>query len=79
MIDEINNADEIKKKQLLELIKKHEPEQLGINREVADLSKEYLSQKIVPAKKVEDALHAATATIHEMDALITGLTGILLI
>ncbi|ODS40156.1 MAG: hypothetical protein A7315_09445 [Candidatus Altiarchaeales archaeon WOR_SM1_79] len=71
VIDEINKAYEIKKKRLFELIKKHRPEQLEINQEVIDLSKEYLSQKIIPEKKVEDALHVATATVYEMDALIS--------
>lgn len=45
--------------------------ELYITQEVTDLSKKYISQKIIPAKKVEDALHVAAATVYEMDALIT--------
>lgn len=42
-----------------------------ITQEATNLSKEYISQKVIPEAKVEDALHVAVATVYEMDALIT--------
>lgn len=55
----------------MQLIKEHQLKELNITQEVIDLSKEYISQKIIPKVKVEDALHVAVATVYEMDALIT--------
>lgn len=71
VLNEIDRADERKRAQLMQLIKDHQPKELNITQEVIDLSKEYISQKIIPEVKVEDAIHVAVATVYEMDALIT--------
>jgi len=71
VLNEIDKADEPKKNQLMQLIKEHQPQGLDITSEVTDLSKEYISQRIIPEAKVEDALHVATSTVYEMDALIS--------
>ena len=44
---------------------------MEITQEVVNLSRKYLANKIIPEKKSEDARHAAVATVHEMDALIS--------
>ena len=71
VLNEIDRADEPKKNQLMHLIKECNPQMLDIAQEAIDLSKEYISQKIIPEVKVEDALHVSVATVYEMDALIT--------
>ena len=71
VLNEIDRADERKRAQLMQLIKEHQPKELNITQEAIDLSKEYISQKIIPEVKVEDAIHVAVATVYEMDALIT--------
>lgn len=71
VLNEIDRADEPKKSQLIQLIKGCDPQVLDITQEVTDLAKEYISQKVIPESKVEDALHVAIATVYEMDALIT--------
>ncbi|MFH1962497.1 MAG: type II toxin-antitoxin system VapC family toxin [bacterium] len=71
VLNEIDRADEHKKNQLLGLIKEYRPQELDVNQEVTDLAKEYISQKILPETKVEDALHAATSAVYEMDALLS--------
>ena len=71
VLNEIDRANEHKKDQLMELIKKHQPQELDITQEIADLSKEYIFQRVIPEAKVEDALHVAVSTVYEMDALIS--------
>jgi len=71
ILNEIDKADEAKKNQLMQLIKEHQPQELDITQEITDLSKEYISQGVIPKVKVEDALHVAISTVYEMDALIS--------
>ena len=42
-----------------------------INEEVVALAKKYIAEGVLPENKIEDAIHAAVATIFEMDALIS--------
>lgn len=35
------------------------------------MSKEYISQGIIPKTKIGDALHVAIATVYEMEAIIS--------
>jgi len=44
---------------------------LIIKEEVAELAQKYISEGVLPANKIEDATHAAVATVFEMDALIS--------
>lgn len=71
VLNEIDRADEPKKSQLMALIKGYQPQELDITHEVTDLSKEYISQRIIPGAKIEDSLHVAVSTVYEMDALIS--------
>ncbi|MGR3311558.1 MAG: PIN domain-containing protein [Candidatus Brocadiales bacterium] len=71
IIEEIGRATEEKKHLLLNLIKEYNPKRLIINEEVVVLAQKYISERIFPVEKIEDAIHAAVATIYEMDALIS--------
>ena len=51
--------------------KDYKPNRLIINEEVVELARSYISEGILPREKIEDATHAAVATIFEMDALIS--------
>ena len=68
---EVNKASESKRKELLGLIDKCASVELGTTPEAEDLASKYISRKIVPASKREDALHVGVATVAEVDALIT--------
>lgn len=52
-------------------IKEYDPKRLMINEEVMELGQKYIEEGVFPANKLEDAIHAAVATIYEMDALIS--------
>ena len=71
VIEEINRATDDKKQLLLSIITKYNPKRLIINEEAVELAKIYITEDVLPANKIEDAMHAAVATVFEMDALIS--------
>lgn len=46
-------------------------EEIILTSEMTDLAAQYLSQKVIPQKFEEDALHIAIATVAHADALIS--------
>ncbi len=44
---------------------------LQFNDKIADFAQKIVSDKIIPEKAAEDAIHIAVATIHKMDYLVT--------
>lgn len=71
VIEEIGKADENKKRLLLEKISKVAPTRLTVNEQIVELAKKYIAEDVLPPNKIEDAMHAAVATVFEMDALIS--------
>lgn len=71
VIGKIDRANDKKKLLLLNLIKEYAPKRIIINEEVVELARKYISEGVLPANKIDDAIHAAVATIFEMDALIS--------
>ncbi len=55
----------------MNIIEEHKPNRLIISEAVIELASKYISENVLPANKIEDAIHAAVATIFEMDALIS--------
>ena len=68
---EIERAPEAIRRELSQLINACTPKEIPSNREAEDLAEKYLSKRIVPLQKREDALHIAIATVHELDAVVT--------
>lgn len=71
VLEEISRANEDKRLLLLDVIKNHSPKRLSIGEEIVVLAQKYIAEGILPANKVEDAMHSAIATFFEMDALIS--------
>ncbi len=71
VIEEIGKASENKKQLLLEKISEVSPVRLAVNEQIVELAQKYIAEGVLPSNKVEDAIHAATATVFEMDALIS--------
>jgi predicted nucleic acid-binding protein len=71
VLEEIGRADTSKKAQLLGIISEIHPELLELDEEMTDLAARYVAEGVVPKAKFEDAMHAAVATVYEMDALIS--------
>lgn len=71
VVEEIGKADDNKKKMLLNIIVEYSLHRLIVDEEVAKLAQKYISEGVLPSNKIEDAVHAAVATVFEMDALIS--------
>lgn len=71
VLREIGRADPETRQRLADLLKTHRPTLLAVTEEVAALAAAYLEQGALPRGKAEDAMHAATATVYELDALVS--------
>jgi predicted nucleic acid-binding protein len=71
VISEIAKATKDKERLLLNLIEEYQPYRLAVNEQVIELAYKYISEGALPQNKIEDAVHAAAATVFEMDALIS--------
>lgn len=75
VIDEINKTKDKKKKtDLLGIIRKYNLKIVNI-QEIVDniqsLAQKYITEGVIPEKKIEDALHIAICTILEIDILLS--------
>jgi len=68
---EIRRAPEPKRTQLIEKIRDYEPEELEINEEVESLALNYADAGFVSKRAYDDLLHTATATVNNMDFLVS--------
>jgi predicted nucleic acid-binding protein len=71
VIMEIEKATAEKKRLLLDLIRDYRPNRLMMNEPIMELANKYIFEGALPSNKTEDAIHAATATFYELDALIS--------
>jgi predicted nucleic acid-binding protein len=72
VIREIEKAPDISKRNiLLNTVKKYSLRILMLTPEAVALSELYLSERIIPAKKREDAQHIAIAVCNQIDVLVS--------
>lgn len=71
VLDEISACDEDVRSQIMEVVAAAEPTLLEVTTEAIELARFYIDSGILPARKVEDALHVAVSTIHQMDVLVS--------
>ncbi|MBI2440739.1 MAG: hypothetical protein HYV35_05135 [Lentisphaerae bacterium] len=73
-MDEISQTeDKEKKSRLLHVIEKHHLALVPLERmeEIEGLANAYIQNGVMPRSNLNDALHVATSTVHEMDVLIS--------
>jgi len=68
---EFAKASDEKRMLLSKLISRYQPKELDLNDEIIQLAAKYLLEGVLPEKAAEDSKHAAVASVHEMDALIS--------
>jgi predicted nucleic acid-binding protein len=71
VFQEIEQAPAAKRQILLDLVDKYSPTELKITAVVPALAQRYRVEGALPEKSIADSLHAAIATVSEMDALIS--------
>jgi hypothetical protein len=68
---ELNNAPEPKRSDIFDLIKKYNIIALDTSKEIEDLTDLYLKAGIIPKRIRYDAYRIASATVHDLDCLLT--------
>lgn len=71
VINELEKTKEPKRSALLGLIAKYPFKTLKTNEEALNLAKIYVSEKIIPEKFLNDALHIAIASINEIGTVVS--------
>ncbi len=71
VLEELEQAGPSDRRTMLEVIKKFGPELVAIDEPIVALADRYVSAGIVPAKKRNDALHVASATLAGADVLLS--------
>ncbi len=74
VVDEIlRTRDQEKKEKLLNVIEQYNLEYLPLTPigEINELAVHYIEKGIIPEKKLDDALHVAVATRHNIDILLS--------
>lgn len=71
VIEEITRAQEPKRTNLLELVKKINPVILAYNEDVETLANLYVKENIVPEEYLPDAVHIAFSSNYNMDILVS--------
>ena len=69
VLREINDAPPKKRDDLLKLMGQFELETLPRTAEVDLLAERYVQEKIIPLKHMDDALHIAIASVHNLDVI----------
>lgn len=72
VIEEIEKTPDTEKRE--KLLSQAQHAQLSLlqrSKEVEEMAKNYITDGIIPKKKIEDALHIAFATVHEIDILVS--------
>jgi hypothetical protein len=70
-LQELRNAPPDLADQLDRLVREHSPNILEVGEQVKELAATYVRRKIVPPAKLADTVHAAIATVNEMDVLVS--------
>ena len=75
VIDEISRTkDQHKREMLLATLRQYNITVVSIEErmnEIEELAKSYIEKRIIPDKKMDDALHIAICTVFEMDVLLS--------
>ena len=72
VLDEVRKTpDEKLRRLLVELLDEYEIEILPLSEEVRRLAQRYVSEKIIAAKYIADALHIAVAAMHNIPVLVS--------
>jgi len=71
VVEEIAEAAAEKRVLLFHLLTEYQPQKLPIRETVLELAHQYLTQGALPGSAEADAIHAAVATVHELDVLIS--------
>lgn len=71
VIEEIAECPAPKRQKMMDLIEKHNIQELSLDESSRQLAIKYIKEGIIPMKYQDDALHIAIASVNEMDLLLS--------
>ena len=71
VLQELLKAEEMKTKQMVDLIEQYKVILLEANDNAKALANKYVSENIIPEKYITDGLHIAVATINDLDIIVS--------
>ncbi len=74
VVSEIKRTKEIDiREKLLKVLNDYKLDYIELNPldEIEDLTTHYINSKVIPAKKIDDALHVAVCTVKKIDILLS--------
>jgi predicted nucleic acid-binding protein len=71
VVEELEAASEPKKSDMLDLIITHNINVLKADKATSDLAEKYVKSGIIPPNYAMDAAHIASATLHDMDCIVS--------
>jgi rRNA-processing protein FCF1 len=71
VLQELEKAEEPKKKQMINLIEQYKMKFLEANENAVFLANKYVDENIIPMKYRNDGLHIAIATINDLDIIVS--------
>ena len=71
VLEEIAKCPLPKRQKMYDLIAQHDIEELTMDEQARQLAIKYIEQGVIPPKYQGDALHIATATVNQMDVILS--------
>ena len=71
VVDELEDAPEPKRSEMLALIEEYGITVLGYNADADNLAQKYIAHGLIPASHIDDSTHIAAAFVHGLDAIIS--------
>jgi predicted nucleic acid-binding protein len=71
VIEELKDAPQEKSDEMLDLVEKYTKKVFPISDEIRQLSGIYVKNNIIPVGSMTDAIHIATATVNDMDFVVS--------
>ena len=71
VLEEIAKCPLPKRQRMYDLIARHDIEELTMDEQARQLAIKYIEQGVIPSKYQGDALHIATATVNQMDVILS--------
>jgi predicted nucleic acid-binding protein len=71
VVHELEEALEPKRSNMLNLIAEYNVTVLQENDDAADLAEVYVAEGVIPVKHKTDGLHIATATVYDLDIIVS--------
>ena len=71
VLEEINRCPEPRRGKMVNLIARHEINQIALDEAAQELARKYIIQGTIPKKYEDDAFHIAIASVNNLDVILS--------